>query len=172
VVPLFDPFLKGNEAAVRDTGDNLGLDSQSLAFFLYHSLRPSLCLCAWQLSVYLDPAQAWNHGYCPICGSPAGLAWLEGEGHRFLFCGFCWHKWAIERPLCPFCGSREQGRLGYLYCDEEPEYRLDVCESCRKYIKTVDSRTLARPTYPPLEQIASLHLELKAAEAGYTNPVR
>jgi hypothetical protein len=34
-------------------------------------------------------------------------------------------------------------------------------------VKTVDGRKLARPVYPPLEQVATLHLDLKAAEAGY-----
>jgi FdhE protein len=56
----------------------------------------------------------------------------------------------------------------YLYSDEEKEYRVDACGSCRSYIKTVDTRVLNRPSYPPLEQVASLHLDLKAAEAGYT----
>jgi FdhE protein len=56
----------------------------------------------------------------------------------------------------------------YLYSEEEKEYRVDACESCRKYIKTVDTRVLGRRAYPPLEQVASLHLDLKAAEAGYT----
>jgi len=31
----------------------------------------------------------------------------------------------------------------------------------------VDSRQMARTSYPPLEQIASLHLDIKASEAGY-----
>ncbi|RPJ13122.1 MAG: formate dehydrogenase accessory protein FdhE, partial [Deltaproteobacteria bacterium] len=47
-------------------------------------------------------------------------------------------------------------------------YRVDACDSCRKYLKTVDTRVLNRRVYPALEQVASLHLDLKAAEAGYT----
>jgi FdhE protein len=56
----------------------------------------------------------------------------------------------------------------YLYSEEEKEYRLDACDSCRTYIKTVDTRVIDRRTYPALEQIASLHLDLKASEAGYS----
>ena len=44
---------------------------------------------------------------------------------------------------------------------------MDACASCRKYIKTVDTRVLGRRCYPPLEQIASLHLDIKAAEEDY-----
>ena len=164
---LFEPFLKEEESTVVAGAVEIGVDAKSLAFFLYHSMRPSLCCCEQQLAGFLDRGKTWDRGYCPICGSPAGLGWLEGDGSRFMFCSFCWHKWSLQRVLCPFCGSREQGRLAYIYSEEEREYRLDVCESCRKYIKTIDSRNLARPTYPPLEQVASLHMDLKAAEAGY-----
>jgi formate dehydrogenase maturation protein FdhE len=31
----------------------------------------------------------------------------------------------------------------------------------------VDTRVLARRAYPPLDQIASLHLDIKATEEGY-----
>jgi FdhE protein len=165
---LLVPFLKAQESAVIAGAGEMGVEPKSLAFFLYHCLRPSLCGCADQLAVYLDPTPSGEQGYCPVCGSPPGIAWLEGEGQRYLFCSFCWHKWPLNRALCPFCGSRNQEGLLYLYSEEEKEYRVDACESCRKYIKTVDTRVLGRRAYPPLEQVASLHLDLKAAEAGYT----
>jgi FdhE protein len=165
---LFGPFLKAQEPVVIAGAEELGIEPKSLAFFLYHSLRPSLCGCAAQLGGYLDPSPSGEQGYCPVCGSAPAIAWIEGEGQRYLFCSFCWQKWPLNRTLCPFCGSRDQKGLLYFYSDEEKEYRLDACESCRKYIKTVDTRVLSRRTYPPLEQIASLHLDLKAAESGYT----
>ena len=54
-----------------------------------------------------------------------------------------------------------------LNCETGGADACDACASCRKYIKTVDTRVLGRRSYPPLEQIASLHLDIKAAEAGY-----
>jgi FdhE protein len=164
---LLGPFLKAQESAVVAGADELGVEPPSLAFFLYHCLRPSLHSCAAQLAVYLDPTPSGEKGYCPVCGSPPAIAWLEGEGQRFLFCSFCWHKWPLNRALCPFCASRNQEGLLYLYSEAEKEYRADACQSCRKYIKTVDTRVLGRCAYPPLEQVASLHLDLKASEAGY-----
>jgi len=169
VTALFGPFLKAQESAVIDGAVALGIEPKSLAFFLYHCLRPSLCSCAAQLAVYLDPTPSGEQGYCPVCGSPPAIAWLEGEGQRYLFCSFCWQKWPLNRALCPFCGSRNQEGLFYLYSEEEKEYRVDACDSCRKYIKTVDTRVLSRPCYPPLEQVASLHLDFKASEAGYNS---
>jgi FdhE protein len=115
----------------------------------------------------ITDALSWEKGYCPICGSPPALARLEADGRRFLFCGFCWHRWPGRRAVCPFCDTADPGRLSYIYSEEEKEYRLDLCDACRKYVKTLDSRHLARTSYPPLEQVASLHLDVKAAEAGY-----
>jgi len=165
---LFGPFLKAQETVVIAGAEELGVEPRSLAFFLYHGLRPSLCGCAAQLAEHLDPSPSGEQGYCPVCGSLPEIAWLEGEGQRHLFCSFCWHKWPLNRAFCPFCGSRDQQGLLYLYSDEEKEYRVDACGSCRNYIKAVDTRVLSRRAYPPLEQVASLHLDLKAAEAGYT----
>ncbi len=165
---LFGPFIKAQESAVVAGADDLGVEPKTLAFFLYHCLRPSLCSCAAQLAAHLEPSPSGEQGYCPVCGSLPAIAWLEGEGQRYLFCSFCWQKWPLNRVLCPFCGSRDQQGLLYFYSDEEKEYRVDACESCRNYIKTVDTRVLTRRAYPPLEQVASLHLDLKAAEAGYT----
>jgi FdhE protein len=145
----------------------MGADPNALSFFLYHSLRPSLCRCAHDLSTCLTDAPAWERGYCPICGSPPALAWLDADGRRALYCSFCWHSWALNRVVCPFCGTHDPQRLSYLHADQERDYRLDLCDACRKYIKTVDSRNLVRRAYPPLEQIASLHLDIKAAEAGF-----
>ena len=167
VTALFGPFLKAQESDIFAGAEEMGVEPKALAFFLYHSLRPSFCTCAAQLAAYLDPSPSGEQGYCPVCGSPPAIAWLEGEGQRYLFCSFCWHRWPLNRALCPFCGSREQQGLLYLYSEEEKEYRVDACQSCRKYIKTVDTRVPGRLFYPPLEQVASLHLDLKAAEAGY-----
>jgi FdhE protein len=167
IAPLFQRFLHEDASRVTQAATAMDVEPSALSFFLYHSLRPSLCRCEHELSPYLADAPAWEGGYCPICGSLPALAWLEGDGQRFLYCSFCWHKWPVVRVLCPFCGSRDPERLLYIYSEDETDYRLDVCNTCRKYIKTVDTRNLARGCYPPLEQIASLHLDIKASETGY-----
>jgi hypothetical protein len=42
---------------------------------------------------------------------------------------------------------------------------------CRRYLKVVDTRKMVRSFYPPLEQVASLHLDMLAAEKGYSHAV-
>lgn len=167
LAPLFPSFLQEDASRVTHAAEAMSVDPKALSFFFYHSLRPSLCRCQQQLSGYLADAPAWEKGYCPVCGSLPALAWLEADGRRILYCSFCWHSWALNRVVCPFCSNNDPHRLSYLHTDEEREYRLDLCDACRKYIKTVDSRNLVRRAYPPLEQIATLHLDIKAAEAGF-----
>lgn len=167
ILPLFQSLLDGNEANIKEAAAAFGSTAEALSFFLHHSLRPSLCRCAQELAGFLSDDLVWEKGYCPICGSPPVLARLDADGQRFLFCSFCWHRWPARRAVCPFCDNSDPGRLSYLYSEEEKEYRLDLCDACRKYVKTVDSRNLARTSYPPLEQIVSLHLDIKAGEAGY-----
>jgi len=43
---------------------------------------------------------------------------------------------------------------------------VDVCDKCKKYVKTIDVRKLQRPMYPVVEQIATLHLDMMAREQG------
>ncbi|MFO7709958.1 MAG: formate dehydrogenase accessory protein FdhE [Desulfobacterales bacterium] len=165
---LFAPFLKAQESVVLAGAGEMGIEPESLAFFLYHSLRPSFCTFAAHLAQYLEPFPSGEQGCCPVCGSAPAIAWIEAEGRRFLFCSFCWHKWPVNRALCPFCGNRGEEGLLYFYSEEEKEYRVDACTSCSRYVKAVDTRVLRRSGYPALEQVASLHLDLKAIEAGYT----
>ena len=100
------------------------------------------------------------------------LSMFEGEvGERFLLCGFCWHKWSSKRLYCPFCDNTDNKTLNYLYSEEEKEYRIDLCDKCKKYIKTIDTRKTERIIYPPLEQVATLHLDIKAKEMKYESGI-
>jgi FdhE protein len=167
VPALLQVFLAGDAERLNKAAGDLGAGSEALGFFLYHSLRPSLCRCAGELSALLNEAIPRDKGSCPICGSAPALGWLDEDGRRSLFCSFCWHPWPTRRVFCPLCGTSDPRRLSFLFSEEEKEYRVELCGSCRKYLKTVDNRHLNRPAYPPLEHIGSLHLDIKAAEAGY-----
>ena len=70
---------------------------------------------------------------------------------------------------CPFCSQTKVSSIDYLYSDDEPEYRVNLCAGCNRYLKVVDTRKMMRRFYPPLEQVASLHLDMLAAEKGYAH---
>ncbi len=169
---LFTGLLDGNEALFENIAAELKIDKQVLGFITYNSLKPSLTLAAEQLAAYLKKNAPWEKGYCPICGSAPILSILSAEGSRSLVCSFCWHQWPAKRVFCPFCENRDGKTLQYFFSEHEKEMRVDVCDQCKKYLKTVDTRQAGRLIYPPLEQIASLHLDYKAAEMGYGSGVR
>ncbi|HBR22045.1 MAG TPA: hypothetical protein DD713_05685, partial [Nitrospiraceae bacterium] len=50
-------------------------------------------------------------------------------------------------------------------------YRVDVCEECKKYIKTIDLRELKEEVTPLIEDIGTLHLDIIAEKEGYKRGV-
>jgi len=169
---LFTALLSGDEAFFENISAALEIEKQVLGFITYNSLKPSLCTCADQLASYLNQSEPWLQGYCPVCGSAPMLSILEDEGARSLTCSFCWHKWSVKRLYCPFCENSDSKLLHYLFSEEEKDVRVDLCDNCKKYIKTVDTRRADRLIYPPLEQISTLHLDIKAREEGFEAGVK
>ncbi len=164
--PLFKALLEGDDTVFDNMADTLAIDKGALAFLAYSAIKPSLSVCAEQLSTFLPDDASWVKGYCPVCGSNPSMAVLGTDGERWLCCGFCWHKWSANRIFCPFCENTDSQTLHYFFSESEKGYRVDVCDKCRKYIKTVDTRTADHPIYPPLEQVSTLHLDMLAVEKG------
>ena len=164
---LFSALLEAEDTYFKKIGEDLGIEPKALAFFAYSSIKPSVVHCADQLAAYLDPDDPWDKGFCPICGSAPGFSLFEDEGRRVLFCGFCWHQWPAQRIYCPFCENKHSSSLHYYFSETEKDYRVDACDGCKTYIKAVDKRNADRIIYPPLEFVASLHLDIKAREMGF-----
>ncbi len=76
---------------------------------------------------------------CPFCGYYPDMSVLsaEKEGRRFLRCGLCENMWPFKRISCAICGNEDSKQLEYFTDEKEDRYRLDVCNSCGGYIKTV-----------------------------------
>jgi FdhE protein len=157
---LFDLAL-GKDVAGRIPSD---VSADMALLFGYNSIRTSLQLISEHLSASLDAKEPWRTGYCPICGSSPGLSMLKGDGDRWYVCSFCWHEWLTPRIYCPFCDNTDSSQLHYFFSDDEPEYRVDGCDRCSRYIKTVDLRKTIRTIIPVVEAIATLHLDMQAGE--------
>ena len=164
---LLSKTLSEDDVYFDETAKSLKIDKEVLLFMAHGSIRPSLSLCAEQLATYIDnKGTPWEKGYCPVCGCPPAISILRGEGERFLFCSFCDHEWHSQRIYCPFCENKDQKTLHYFFSKEEEEYRVDVCDQCKKYIKTVDTRKIKRPVYPFVEEVTTLHLDITAQNQG------
>ncbi len=164
---LSSAFLQKNQPVFKEYGEKYGMETDLLEFAIYSAILPSIKKCSSKLSKILKKEDQWNHGYCPVCGGLMSFSVLDENGGRHLFCGFCWHNWAVPRIFCPVCKDNQKKSHQYFYWDEEKEYRADICDVCNIYIKTVDLRKINRPFYPPLEQLISLHIDIKAGEKGY-----
>jgi len=164
---LGECFLAGVEDRQLNLASELGLAAEYLFFVTYHCLRPSLVVAAKRIAARHEGLNSSNEGHCPICGSSPAMASLGKQGEKSLVCGFCWHTWRVPRLFCPFCGNQEGKTLGYLAIEGEDEYRIDTCDRCKSYWKTVVATKLARDIYPPLEFELTRHLDLKAQERGY-----
>lgn len=143
----------------------------TLPFLAQAALTPSLEAVSEKLLAERHGEQAWEHGHCPVCGRPPLIAELAGtEGARMLTCSFCHARYRAPRIMCAFCGERDQTKLPFFTVEEEPGYRVDVCATCKRYIKTIDFRNLDRVAAPLLDDLDSLALDLVAAREGYGRP--
>jgi hypothetical protein len=108
---------------------------------------------------------------CPFCGGAPQLSILHsaggGEGGgRQLLCATCFTRWPIRRILCPHCGEEEERRLGYFHSPDFDHLRVDACDTCRRYLKTVDLTRLGLAV-PIVDEVAGASLDLWAVEQGY-----
>jgi len=164
---LFHDVLdsKGRVDALAEESD---VPADMLSLLIYLSIRPSVENGSRQLAEYLEE-NANGRGGCPICGSAPIIGELDADGRLWVHCSLCGHRWPVERMVCLFCSNRDSASLEYQYSENEPEYRLYLCNECRHYLKVVDTRKLERVFFPPLEQVVSLHLDMMASEKGFTH---
>jgi len=160
-------LLRGHDDFLLSAGAGLGVEGAVLSFILYNSIKPSVHVFSRSLSGFLDTETECERGCCPVCGSMPELSVFGENGRRSLVCGFCGHQWPSKRVFCVFCGNADHETLRYYQIDNEEEYRVDVCEKCKRYIKTVDVKKTTRPIYLPLENASTPYIDMKFREMGY-----
>jgi len=137
--------LASNYEAIEASAKAFSIDSPVLLLLLHLSLRPLLLLIAQAVLEHLD-LSLWNFGHCPVCGSAPRLADLSGEvGKRTLHCSLCETAWPYIRLRCPFCENDNRKELSYLRAENEEGFRVDLCDRCNHYLKTMDLREISGP---------------------------
>lgn len=115
----------------------------------------------------LTPTIAAN--LCPFCsGKPVvGVLRAEGDGgKRFLICSRCSTEWAYGRILCASCGEAAVDKLAVYTATQFEHVRVESCDSCGRYLKTVDLTRDGRAV-PIVDELATIPLNLWADEHGY-----
>jgi FdhE protein len=168
LMELFKQTDSDNGEYISDLSKKLGVKEDVLSFLSRNSIVPIYEAYAKELSNYVDQERWWK-GYCPICGSEPFMAKMKEEGARFLVCSSCGYEWRFSRLKCPFCENADHEKLRYFYTEKEGKvYRIDVCEKCKRYIKTVDTNELDADVIPLIEDAGSLYLDVLAQQEGYS----
>lgn len=106
---------------------------------------------------------------CPGHGRPlCSVLRPEGEGaKRSLVCAVCFAEWEFNRIRCPACGKENQDKLPVYTAEQLPYIRIEACDSCRSYLKSIDL-TKNGLAVPEVDEIAGIALDVWAAGQGYT----
>jgi FdhE protein len=106
---------------------------------------------------------------CPFCGSRPQLAVLRPEGDgakRFLLCSLCGTEWFFRRVLCPNCAEENKEHLPVFVAQEFDYVRVDACDTCHTYIKSIDLSKNGNAV-PVVDELATVSLNLWAQEHNY-----
>ena len=123
-----------------------------------------------------EEANAWQQGYCPVCGALPTISWFSrpaidaknaylagGGGKKHLHCSQCGADWKFPRAKCPACGNGESLK-NLRESENNHGERIDWCGKCKGYCCNVDLRE--RLALPNLDALALglMHLDMVAAQ--------
>jgi FdhE protein len=169
---LDELLLKHSDNAYQEKiTKELKISKPILQFLVHMSILPSIHANVEKLHDHVD-LKNWGMGYCPICGSFPKMSEMKGEGGKRHFqCSFCGFLWPSQRIKCPFCDNQDHEKLHFFYAEGHNAYRVELCEDCKQYIKTVDRRNLDYEPDLEVEDIATIHLDMLASKKGFKRPV-
>ena len=116
--------------------------------------------------------RARHQGHCPACGSApivsARREVPESQGAaRSLLCALCGTEWPFPRIRCASCREEDPVKLPTFQTQAHPGVRIEACETCKRYVKSLDLTLDARPL-PEVDDLASIAMDLWAIEQGWT----
>jgi FdhE protein len=107
---------------------------------------------------------------CPFCSNRPVVAALRGAGEggkRSLICSWCSTEWQYRRIVCPNCGEENKDKLPVYTAATIEHVRVDACDTCRVYLKSVDLTKNGRAV-PVVDELATVALNIWAEEHDYT----
>ena len=186
LIGRFEPFLllteqHGPKALAKLSAELRAAGSIAWSELLSHSWsasspsQPQEFLAQAFLQPYAEllrlrtPGHTTMRAVCPNCDRKPALAVMRqmGDGGtRSLVCAFCSKEWGFRRLVCPNCEEENDRKLPIYTADEFDYIRVECCETCKTYLKTID---LTKNGYaePIVDELASIPLDLWAREQGY-----
>jgi len=142
---------------------SLPYHEDELAGFLFLIGRPFFLRLGSSLNI---SSLFWEEGRCPVCNAAPSLSFLRQEEGKVLSCSYCSSRGTWHRIGCPHCQNRDARELEIIEVEQEKGFRIDLCNECKSYLKTMDEGLLSEYT-PELLDIISLPLDILAQDRGY-----
>jgi FdhE protein len=142
-------------------------------FFAKAFLQPYARLLAETGARPTSRGQAGGENCCPFCGGKPQLSILQikepsaESGGRDMLCSLCLTSWPFIRVVCANCGENDPAHLAYFHSPDYDHVRIDACETCKHYIKSIDLTRLGFAV-PLVDEVAAASLDLWVRERGYT----
>jgi FdhE protein len=134
-----------------------------------HVLQQAVLTPASNDATLATALSAWNHGYCPSCGSWAALAEIVSQ-HRILRCSFCAHAWEMKTFECVYCGNDGETFVTVAPDEERVDQRIEACAECGGYMKTIDVEALSVFPLLAIADLETMNLDMAAMEKRYRRP--
>jgi FdhE protein len=170
VFTLFRASLNQDGDRIKEVAVALGADPEAFQAVTVLMPVPFLHACnrRWVRSI----AESWMEGYCPVCGAWPAFAEVRGiERSRYLRCGRCGGAWQAHCLFCPYCGMTDHKELVSLVPENSgSNSAIDACTRCLGYVKTFTTLQGSPPAKVILDDLASVELDVAAAEQGYKRP--
>ena len=169
IFTLFRASLHQDSDHIKDFAAVLGVDPEAFQAVAAMVPVPFLQACnrRWRRAI----AASWMEGYCPVCGAWPAFAEVRGiERSRYLRCGRCGGEWQARLLFCPYCGNTDHKEQVSLVPESSPKSAVDACKRCLGYVKTFTTLQGSPPAMVILDDLASVELDVAAAEQGYKRP--
>ena len=75
--------------------------------------------------------------------------------------------WPLHRVRLPSCREEDPAKLPGFQSDVHKNVRIEACETCRRYVKSLDLTLDARPLHE-VDDLVSLAMDLWAIGEGWT----
>lgn len=141
-------------------------DAGPYAFFARVLFQPQAELLA---AIPAATLEGFAGTVCSLCDAKPQVAVLHPEGDggkRFLVCSFCTTEWEFRRVLCPVCGEEDHTKLPRYTAEGVSAVRIEACETCHSYLKSVDLTVDGRAV-PLVDEVATASFDLWAMENGF-----
>jgi len=166
-------LLQARESELREMLIGYWRAPSDLQFFAKAFLQPYARWLAEIGATPVDRGLARGENRCPFCqGNPQVSVLRVKEagsesGGRDLICSTCLTSWPFRRVVCANCLEENPANIGYFNSPHYEHVRVETCNSCKHYIKSIDL-TRYGLAIPFVDEVATAPLDLWAREQGFS----